>query len=248
MASLPILAYCMTILPVGDYSEARPAAKGDYQMTEVLERVTVGEELADRLRRLILAGEFRPGDPLRESHLAERYDVSRPSVRDAIRRLVHEGLVQHETHRGARVARLEESGLRDILLVRMIIEPAVVRRFGTTPESGARLRAIVEDLEAAVEARDWPGYAEADIDFHETLVAAAASPRLTELHGRAMRQLRLHLTSADLADERPIPDRHDVGEHRLIAQQLAADEREDAARLLSSHLEDALAAVVGVDR
>ena len=215
-------------------------------MAEVLDRVTVGEELAGRLRRLILAGELRPGDPLPESPLAERYGVSRPSVRDAIRRLVHEGLVRHETHRGARVARLEESELSDILLVRMIVEPAVVRRFGVTLRTGERLRTIVERLDATAEASDWPSYAEADIHFHETLVAAAESPRLTELHSRAMRQLRLHLISFDLGDELPGPDRRHVGEHRRIAQHWTAGEREAAARLLSSHLEDALAAVRAV--
>lgn len=214
-------------------------------MPEALERRTVGDELADLLRRRILTGDLRPGAPLREAALAERYEASRPSVRDALRRLRHEGLVQHETHRGARVTRLTAAELRDILTVRLVVEPSVVRRFGLPEELGDRLLGLVERLEVTASAGDWPGYGEADFGFHETLVAAARSPRLSEAHGRAMRQLRLHFVTVDRDELDPGPDRRHVAEHRLMADLLANDRREEAARLLTRHLEDALAALVG---
>lgn len=208
-------------------------------MPETLERRTVGEELADRLRRRILQGELVPGAPLPEADLARRYGASRPSVRDALRQLVYEGLVHHETHRGATVARLSNEEIRDILLVRIVIEPEVVRRFGLPEEQRDRLTGQVERLEATAAAEDWSGYAEADIAFHETVVAAAGSPRLKDTHGRATRQLRLHFISVDRDEDSPGPSRRHVGEHRRIADLWAADEREAAARLLTSHLEDA---------
>lgn len=214
-------------------------------MRETLERRTVGEELAVRLRHRILAGELQPGEPLRETALAERYGASRPSVRDALRRLDHEGLVQHETHRGAHVTRLTKDELRDILALRMIVEPAVVRRWGLPEDLRDRLAAFVEQLETAAAADDWSAYGEADVGFHETLVAPARSARLSEAHGRAMRQLRLHLMSVDRAEPSPGPSRRHVAEHRRMADLLTAGEREEAARLLAGHLEDALAALVG---
>lgn len=213
-------------------------------MTGTLERQTVGEELAARLRRRILVGELPPGEALREAALAERYGASRPSVRDALRRLGHEGLVQHETHRGARVARLTDDELRDILALRMIVEPAVARRYGLPDDLRERLAGCVDRLESAAAAEDWPAYVEADVGFHETLVAAARSTRLSEAHARAMRQLRLHLVSVDRAEASPGPARRHVTEHRRLAELLAADEREEAARLLSDHLDDALAALL----
>lgn len=213
-------------------------------MPETLERQTVGEELAALIRDRILAGELRPGEPLRESALAGRYGASRPSVRDALRRLGHEGLVRHETHRGARVTRLTEAELRDILALRTVIEPSVVRRFGLPDDLRGRLAKSIERLEAAARASDWPTYGEADIGFHATLVAGARSRRLTEAHGRAMRQLRLHLVSVDLDEPRPGVDRKHVAEHRRIAELLAVDEREEAAQVLTGHLDDALTALV----
>lgn len=59
---------------------------------ETLDGVTVGEELAGRLRREILRGKRKPSDPLPEEPLATRYDMSRPSVRDSLGMLAREGL------------------------------------------------------------------------------------------------------------------------------------------------------------
>lgn len=210
----------------------------------MLERQTVGEELAARLRRRILDGELLPGAPLREATLAGRYGASRPSVRDALRQLDHEGLVQHETHRGARVTRLTRDEVRDILALRTIVEPAVIRRYGLPADLRDRLAGYVDRLESAAAADDWPSYGEADVGFHETLVAAARSARLSEAHGRAMRQLLLYLVSVDRAASSPGPDRRHVAEHRRMAELLAADEREEGARLLGGHLDDALAALL----
>lgn len=213
-------------------------------MQEMLERQTVGEELAARLRHRILAGELLPGAPLREAALSERYGASRPSVRDAIRQLDNEGLVQHETHRGAHVTRLTRDEVHDILALRTIVEPSVIRRYGLPDDLRDRLAGYVDRLESAAAAEDWPSYGEADVGFHETLVAAAGSARLTEAHGRAMRQLLLYLVSVDRAESSPGPTRRHVAEHRRMAELLAADEREGAARLLRGHLEDALAALL----
>lgn len=207
--------------------------------TETLDRRTIGEELADRLRRRILCGDLRPGEALPEAAIAQRYATSRPSVRDALRRLAHEGLVQHETHRGARVTSLDAEELRDISQDRLVVEPGAVRRASFVDEDLRALRACARRLEHAAEAGNWEAYVDADIDFHSTLVGCGAGPRLAEFHARTLRLLRLHLTSADLDDETVGPERLHVGEHRRIVELLAEGDREAAIRLLTRHLEDA---------
>jgi len=207
--------------------------------TETLERRTIGEELAALLRKRILRGELRPGQALPEAAIAERYDTSRPSVRDALRRLAHDGLVQHETHRGARVATLDPADRRDISEARLVIEPQVVRRAAFGDGTLAQLLEIAGRLEAAADAGDWQAYSAADVAFHATLVGATSSRRLAELHARAMRELRLHFTSVDRDDERPGLERRHVAEHRQIVEYLEDGDRPSAARLLTRHLEDA---------
>jgi DNA-binding GntR family transcriptional regulator len=211
--------------------------------TTPLARRSVGEELAARLRNRILRGELRPGDALREQALAEDFDTSRPSVRDALRRLAHEGLVQHETHRGARVACLQRAELKDISVARLVIEPQVARRFEADASVLHALRGLATELEDAAAADDWPAYADADLRFHTTLVGSAGSRRLAAHHLAAMRQLRLHFLSVDLDEEAGALDRRHVREHRRVVDHLASGDREAAAQVLTRHLEDALAAL-----
>lgn len=207
--------------------------------TETLDRRTIGEELADRLRRRILRGDLRPGEPLPETTIAEHYATSRPSVRDALRRLAHEGLVRHETHRGARVTSLDAEDRRDLSEVRLVVEPGAVLRASFVDEDLSALRACARRLEHAAEAGYWEAYVDADIDFHLALVGCGAGPRLAEFHARTLRLLRLHLTSADLDDETVGPERPHVGQHRRIVELLAEGDRQAAVRLLTRHLEDA---------
>ncbi|MDX6515390.1 MAG: hypothetical protein QOH73_1056, partial [Gaiellaceae bacterium] len=73
------------------------------------------------LRRRILAGEVRPGRPLREVALAEELGVSRNTLREILLVLASEGLVQHVPHHGARVVQLGVRDARDIYRVRRVI-------------------------------------------------------------------------------------------------------------------------------
>ncbi|MGD8495759.1 MAG: GntR family transcriptional regulator [Gemmatimonadales bacterium] len=207
--------------------------------TETLERRTIGEELADRLRERILEGDLPPGTPLPETAIAERYGTSRPSVRDALRQLVHEGLVRHETHRGAQVARLDDRRLRDICEARLIIEPQVARRASFGEAALGALRERAGRLESAARTGDWRAYTDADIDFHVFLVGCGASRSAADFHATGMRQLRLHFTSLDRGDGRPGSRRSHVAEHRRIVDLLGSGNRPEAARLLTRHLEDA---------
>ncbi|MGI9038994.1 MAG: FCD domain-containing protein [Gemmatimonadota bacterium] len=86
---------------------------------------------------------------------------------------------------------------------------------------------------------DWAAYAEADLRFHNAIVASAGSRRLTELHLASMRLLRLEFTSVDISRSETGPAGRHVAEHRRIADLLAAGDVEEAAWLLTSHLEDA---------
>jgi len=131
-----------------------PASGGESRLITPIKKTRIAEEVADRIRELMLDGTFPPGQPLpSERHLAERFGVSRGSIRDALRTLETIGLV--ETRHGQGTFPLELSvdrlvaplasvmsyraDLQDELLdVRRMFEPAVARV--------AALRASEEDL------------------------------------------------------------------------------------------------------
>jgi DNA-binding GntR family transcriptional regulator len=153
------------------------------------------DALAASLRKRILAGELRPGTPLREEALSSEYDVARHSLRSALRTLQGEGIVQIEPNRGARVKSLSPEDVRGLSELRIALEVeaarlALERGDGRLP---AAVHRALERL-VAVCGRDEGSrgaVAEAHEALHHEIVLAAHSPRLAEVHRHAGAELRL---------------------------------------------------------
>jgi DNA-binding GntR family transcriptional regulator len=97
--------------------------------SHVLQRpTTMTDALVDSLRSAILAGEFSPGEHLRQSDLAECYGVSRIPLRDALSRLAGDGLIEFDQHRNARVVRLDVDDVQEIYAIRLSLEPMAAHR------------------------------------------------------------------------------------------------------------------------
>jgi DNA-binding GntR family transcriptional regulator len=182
-----------------------------------LERVSLTDRVVGELREEILGGDLEPGTSLREVALAERFDVGRSTVREAIRVLAAEGLVSQAHHRGAVVTAHTPEDVDDLIAARTMIERHVASA-GVPDPSPAR--AALDAMRAAVEAADWRAAASADEAFHRALVAGAGSPRITAIHAQLAAELRLLLVSAD----RQAPEQDKVAEHeRLLALAVAGD-------------------------
>jgi DNA-binding GntR family transcriptional regulator len=204
---------------------------------------------AAALRRRILAGEVKPGRPLREVALAAELEVSRNTLREILLVLASEGLVQHEAHHGARVVQLGVRDARDIYLVRQLIESAAIERAASRPpEASSHLIAAVERLEDAAVAHDLDRLVEADLGFHRSLVAVLESDRLSTVFRTIETQLRLAFSIVAFADreyEQPEPL---VEEHRRLQQLIAGGDVPGAKDALSTHLAKYEARLVAVLR
>lgn len=189
------------------------------------------------LRRRILAGDVRPGRPLREVALAADLGVSRNTLREILLVLASEGLVQHVPHHGARVVQLGVRDARDIYLVRQLIESAAIERAASRPEEASEyLSAAVGRLEDAAAAHDLDQLVEADLAFHRSLAAVLESDRLASLFRTIETQLRLAFSIVALADreyEQPEPL---VNEHRELHELILAGEVDPAKEALRTHL------------
>src|SRR5260221_9304507 len=117
-------------------------------MAEPLADHSRADAVADRLRAEILSGVYAPGDRLVERRLAQRFGVSHIPLREALARLVEEGLVERLPRRGARVASLSPPMLEEISSLRVVLEQFVIRRLQgrVTPAAPAGLQAIVDRL------------------------------------------------------------------------------------------------------
>jgi DNA-binding GntR family transcriptional regulator len=161
-----------------------------------VERASMTEQVLRELREAIIEGRIPQGEPLREVSLAGTLGTGRSAVREAIRQLVQEGLVDYEPHRGAMVRVMSVEDRLDVYVAREAIESGAARRILAGPPSDlGDLRDALDHLGAT--ARDHDGVTDAvidaDIGFHQELVRLAGSPRLTRAHETLAAETRMLL-------------------------------------------------------
>lgn len=209
-----------------------------------LERESTPSIIAGKLRTAIGRGQIAPGSQLVETELAKELGVSRGPLREAMQRLTQEGLLISIRNRGLFVITMTDAEVRDMYVARTAVERAaselILQRGGI--EVAARLLQTVQSMKEAADRGDLDAMSEADMEYHSTLVAAAASPRLTRMHNTLLTETRMCLTAL----ERRYPDPHArVGEHQAIAEALAAGDQDLVGRLLITHMDDALDRLTG---
>jgi len=206
-----------------------------------LARASVVDALADALRSRILSGDLALGEPLREEALSTAYDVSRHTLRAALRTLAGEGLIRIVPNRGASVARLSAADLVPLFELRTALELeacrlALERNDGALP---ATVHGHLDALARACRSKgsDWSKIAAAHAHLHEALVAGAQSPRIEDAYRRLATELNLFL-----AQLRPVWSRRRmVDHHRTLVLDL---ETTGDVTALRRHLEDGLEAVL----
>jgi DNA-binding GntR family transcriptional regulator len=178
--------------------EAAPSPRRSAFQGAALQRQTSAELVAEDIRERILAGDLVPGDPLREAELAAAFGVARNTVREGLRLLTQGGLATHEVHRGVTVRRYTPEEVVAVFDVRAIIEAAAARRAGTVGEDElGPLRSALEDSERAADAADMKGVLTGNLEFHREIVRLLGNPRLDEIFGHLLAEIRLILTSLD---------------------------------------------------
>ena len=142
---------------------------------------SVRDNVREAIRALIIEGELRPGDRLVERQLAARLAVSRVPVREALRQLAHEGLIEERPTRGMVVRRLDTEDIEALFEVRGALESIVCDRAvaAATDEGLQALDAVVERTTAALARSDRRAAVESNAAFHAVLVDLAGSPVLT---------------------------------------------------------------------
>lgn len=198
-------------------------------------RATITQRLAAHLGELILAGTYAPGAPLREGELSARYQVSRHVIREVLRTLAADGLVDYASFRGARVPVLTVEDARDIYRARVMAEcgPHAMSA-GVDRKAAARIH---RDFSTAVKARDWRKAFDLDVEFHLAIATGAGSPRACAWLAGLLRDLRLaHLTSPEF-NARAFEA--SVAQHAEIVSALNANQAEAARLAMKRHLDDA---------
>jgi DNA-binding GntR family transcriptional regulator len=195
--------------------------------------VSVIDAVTGELRRQVLAGELRPGQPLAEAEVAARYEVARPTAKAAIENLVHERLLVRSAHKTARVVRLTPEDARDIYRSRQLIETEAVRELAgqrVVPEAArtanARIAALVDASPSDV--------VEPDMAFHTALIAALGSDRTNRLYGSLVSEVVLCMSQVQGASL--LPTEVIAAEHARLLDLVERGEADAAAALMAEHL------------
>jgi DNA-binding GntR family transcriptional regulator len=148
-----------------------------------VEQRTLSDEAAERLRAAIRNGTLAPGMRLIERDVAERLGMSRIPVREAIQRLVEEGLLKKTPHRGTFVYIPSRAEIEEISSLRVVLERLVAQRVieRWQPQHERELRQIVQEMRVAAAQRDLQQVYALDYRFHLTLWQIADHSLLFEV-------------------------------------------------------------------
>lgn len=186
-----------------------------------VDRMLLREEIYDQLRERIVRGDLRSGEVLRARALAEEMGVSRTPVREALRRLEDEGLVETAASRWTRVAAVDLLGAGRMYPILAALERlAVSERSFAGGELGA-LRQANRELAFAIEGHDAHAAYLADRKFHDVLVGHAANDELDTIVAELRDKTRILEHAVFFAAVPSSVDEHDEIIRRLEAGDLA---------------------------
>jgi DNA-binding GntR family transcriptional regulator len=215
-------------------------SEDDIERDEVAETGEAAEallsmQIAQRLRTMIATDELKPGERLRERTLAERLDVSRTPLREALKELAGDGLVVVLPKRGAVVADLSVAAIGEKLDVLGVIEA-----FGgeeackrASDQEIAEIRALHHEMHAAYERRDRLNYFRLNQAIHASIIASSKNVTLMQVHERLNRQLYRYRFQGSVTSE---TWHTAIDEHEVIIELLSARNGKGLGDFLRRHV------------
>jgi DNA-binding FadR family transcriptional regulator len=215
---------------------------------------TLSVQVAGQLERLITSGRWPVGTRIpAENKLVSQLGVSRNTVREALRSLVHTGLLEARVGDGtyvratselevALIRRAARANLQEAFEVRGLLEQAAAKLASQRRKLSdvAHLHKLVRALRDASGRGDVAGYSSADLDLHHTIVASTGNEFLTEIYDHLGDALKLSITP-ELWDQALAAE--EVPHHEALVRAIAAGDgaaAEDAAVSINRVLQDAL--------
>ena len=200
-----------------------------------VDRSSLVSQVLASLRRLISNGEIRPGEKLSEVALAERLDVSRTPVREALGQLIGDGLAIQIPRRGFFVSELSRREIEDLYLIRQLLDPEALRLAGVP--DGPHLERLIRDNEVMAHESDPASLIDLDDRWHLDLIAGCPNEVLLGLIRQFMARTRryelLYMSDRGQASVA-------VETHRAILNRLAEGELEGACALLRRNMTEAI--------
>jgi DNA-binding GntR family transcriptional regulator len=197
------------------------------------EHSSLHDQVISELRQAILSGKLKPGERLVEGRLADELGVSRNPVREAIRALASEGLIEVTARRGATVATMTEQEARETIEVRALLEGHNARLAARRQDKQIikRIEAVLNKGTAAVAAKRFEQLFDLNQQFHRELAAAGQNTVLGDL----LQKLR-ERTAMLFSPTNPARQARNWEEHAAILRAIIEADERTAATLAAEHV------------
>jgi DNA-binding GntR family transcriptional regulator len=193
------------------------------------------EVIFNTLREAIIIGELKPGERLMEVQLAEKMGVSRTPVREAIRKLELEGLVDMRARRGAQVADLSVKDIMDVLEVRATLDGLATALSATriTEEEIKELKHVNSQFISFVEKENLQGTIKKDVEFHDIIYHSSRNEKLIQIANNLREQIQRFrvIYLKDFNSTKEI-----IKEHKDIFDAIQSKEPQLAQELAQKHI------------
>jgi DNA-binding GntR family transcriptional regulator len=207
-----------------------------------IQRRPLHNELVDRLRHMIIEGDLAPGEKLSEKDLCIQFGVSRTPLREAMKVLASEGLVQLTPNRGGTVARLTLADLDEAFPIMGALEAlsGELACRNITDAEVARIEELHRRMVRKYEAGALRDYFKLNEQIHQMILDAARNPTLSQMQLSLSGRVRRARYMANMS---PARWARAVEEHENILEALAARDGKRLAVLLKDHLANKLQTV-----
>ena len=212
-------------------------------VTSVIRR----DAVLSQLRNAILTNRLKPGERIREVQLAKDLGVSRPTLREAIYQLIHEGLLVQEPHKGVTVAEIDAATITDIAVVRAALETIAAKAIATDKDDSVRerLRQVWITYDEAAASGDTVRENEAHMELHRTVWLASHNSMLERIWPIVSASVNLAL-STDIAARQDTE--RNRGMHRELVEAILHNRQRRIVSAVREHIQISADELLGLLR
>ncbi|MGL4253268.1 MAG: GntR family transcriptional regulator [Fusobacteriaceae bacterium] len=202
-------------------------------------RKSIREQVYETLRDLIINGEIEAGERVVEVEYAEKFHVSRTPVREAIRMLELEGLVEVNSKGGVLVKEVTPEDIKEIYKIRIALEGVIIEEIITNNHSGLeKLENLLQDTENLIQSEEnCENVVQKFADFNDTFYSVSELKRVVGLI-KNMNLYLMRFRKISIGDEK----RRAIAykEHKLLVKALRKKDLQGALEINKKHLEDSM--------
>ena len=213
---------------------------------QIVRPPTLTAVVVDAIRGAIFRGDLQPGEPLREVELSQSLDVSRGTVREALRMLHKERLIEIKPHRGAFVRKLSPRTAAEIDTLRALVEPYAVRvaleNRAYSEQDLEALAALARRVDELYEKGDMIETIKADVAFHRLICERSDHQLLVRVLDNIQSLMMQFMLNTRLYRSDEVSDEHS---HRAIVEAIRQGDPVFAEKILREHIQEARTLLLG---